>query len=108
MIRIIVKIDKIQFGFMPGKGTVDAIYIIRGVQESFIENKKNLFIYFVDLEKTFDWIPRNIIEWALRKRNIPESLVQAVMKLYKGTKTRIQVSHEYSKKFDVGVRVHQG
>ena len=40
-LRIIVKINKIQFGFMPGKGTVDAIYyIIRRVQESFIEKKK--------------------------------------------------------------------
>ena len=61
-IEIIVKIEKIQFGFMPGKGTVDAIYIVRRVQESFIEKKKNLFMCFVDLEKVFDQVPRNIIE----------------------------------------------
>ena len=32
-IRCQVSIDNMQFGFMPGKGTTDAIFIIRQVQE---------------------------------------------------------------------------
>ena len=92
----------------PGKGTVDAVYIVKRVQESFIEKKNNLFVCFVDLEKTFDRVPRNVIEWALRKRNVPEGLVQVVMKLYKGAKTRVQVGDGYSEKFGVGVGIHQG
>ena len=63
---------------------------------------------FIDLEKAFDRVPRNVIEWALRKKNVPEGLVQAVMKLYKGAKTRVQVGDGHSEKFDVGVVVHQG
>jgi len=41
-LRDIVKIDKMQFGFMPGKGTIDAIYIVRRVQECYLGKKRKL------------------------------------------------------------------
>ena len=28
-----VKVDKMQFGFMPGKGTIDTVFILRRLQE---------------------------------------------------------------------------
>ena len=31
--QTIVNLNKMQFGFMPGKGTVDAIFIVRRMQE---------------------------------------------------------------------------
>ena len=49
-----VKIDDMQLGFVPGKGTVDAIFMVRQLQEKFLEKRKDLFFVFVDLEKTFD------------------------------------------------------
>ena len=49
-----VKIDDMQFGFVPGKGTVDAIFMVRQLQEKFLEKRKDLFFAFVDLEKAFD------------------------------------------------------
>jgi len=36
-LRNLVKIDKMQFGFRPGRGTTDAIVIVRQVQERFLE-----------------------------------------------------------------------
>ena len=33
-LRRLVKVDQMQFGFMPGKITVDAIFILRKMQES--------------------------------------------------------------------------
>ena len=51
-IRCQVSIDNMQFGFMPGKGTTDAIFIMRQVQEKHQEKKKKKLYYaFVDLEK---------------------------------------------------------
>ena len=32
-LRQMVTIDKMQFGFMPGKGTIDAVFILRRLQE---------------------------------------------------------------------------
>ena len=34
-IKKIVKVDDMQFGFMPGKGTIDALFILRRMQEEF-------------------------------------------------------------------------
>ena len=31
-----VKVDEMQFGFMPGKGTIDAVFILRRLQEEYL------------------------------------------------------------------------
>ena len=87
--------------------TVEAIYILRRMQENYLDKNRKFFICFVDLEKAFDRVPRKVIEWALRKKLVPERLVQPVMSMYKGAKTRVQVGGGHSEKFDVGVGVHQ-
>ena len=48
-----------QFGFMKGKGTTDAIFIVRQMQEKFRVKGKKLYFGFVDLEKAFDRVPRS-------------------------------------------------
>ena len=45
-------------------------------------------MYFVDLAKTFDRVPRKVLQWAMRKKGIEEILVRSVMCLYDGAKTR--------------------
>ena len=46
-IRCQVSIDNMQFGFMPGKRTTDAIFIMRQVQEKHQANK-NKKQYFAE------------------------------------------------------------
>ena len=41
-IRCQVSIDNMHFGFMPGKGTIDAIFIMRQVQEKYQAKKNQL------------------------------------------------------------------
>ena len=106
-LRRLVKVDQMQFGFMPSRSTVDAIFILRRMQESYLEKNKKLFICFVDLEKAFDRVAKKVIEWALRKKLVPERLVQAIMSMYKGAKTRVKVGAGHSEEFDVGVGAHQ-
>ena len=48
-VRRIVKIDDMQFGFMAGKGTTDAIFIVRQMQEKYLAKKRDLWMAFVDL-----------------------------------------------------------
>ena len=93
------QIDDMQFGFMKGKGTTDAIFGVKG---------KKLYFGFVDLEKAFDRVPREVISWAMHKLGVEEWLVLAVMSMYAGAKTAVRTVYGNSKCFEVKVGMHQG
>ena len=61
-LRHVVKVNEMQFGFMPGKGTIDAVFILRRLQEEYLEKEKRLYMCFVELEKAFDRVPRKVVE----------------------------------------------
>ena len=92
----------------PGRGTVDAALVLRRLSEKFGAKNKKLFFALVDLEKAFDRVPREVIRFALRRKGVPEYLVNGVMSLYKGCKTAVTVDGEVSSSFSVKVGVHQG
>ena len=50
-IRKMVKVDEMQCGFMPGKGTIDMMFIMRQMQEKYSGKGKKLYYAFVDLER---------------------------------------------------------
>ena len=49
-----------------------------------------------------------MLEWAMRKKGIPEILVRSVMSLYEGANTMVRMDYELSKEFGVKVGMHQG
>ena len=79
-------IDNMQFGFMKGKGTTDIIFIVQQMQEKFRGKGKKLYFGFVDLEKAFDRLLREVIRWAMCNLRVKEWLVSAVMSMYTGAK----------------------
>jgi len=64
-IRQQIEVDDMQFRFTKGKGTTDAIFTVRQMQENFSVKGKKLCFGFVDLEKAFDRVPREVIRWAM-------------------------------------------
>ena len=63
---------------------------------------------FVDFEKAFDGVSRKVMEWAIRKKEVPEVMVKAVMSLYNGAMTKVKVGSGLSDEFSVNDGVHQG
>ena len=53
-LHCMLSIDEMQFGFMHERGTIDAVFILRRMQEEYQAKGKKLYMYFVDLEKAFD------------------------------------------------------
>ena len=109
LIRQIVEIDEMQCGFMSGRGTTDAIFMqFLMLEEKHLAANKPLYMAFVDLEKAFDRVPRDVIWWAMRKLGTDEWLVRLVQSMYKDVRSRVRVGDGYSEEFGVGVGVHQG
>ena len=49
VLRPIVSISGTQFGFVPWRGTIDAIFMVRQLQEKYLAKDKRLYKAFVDL-----------------------------------------------------------
>ena len=63
---------------------------------------------FVDLEKAYDRVPRDLIWWAMRKRSIPEGYLTVIQDMYRGTKIRVKTMCGRTEYFEVKVGLHQG
>ena len=50
-IRQQIEVDDMHFGFTKGKGTTDAIFTVRQMQENFRVKGKKLYFGFVDLDR---------------------------------------------------------
>jgi phosphoheptose isomerase len=57
----VTNVTKNQFGFMPGRSTMEAIFLIRQLMERYREQKKDMHMVFIDLEKVYDKVTRNIM-----------------------------------------------
>ena len=49
VLRQIVSIDDSQFGFVPGWGPPDIIFVVRQLEEKYLAQKQQLYKAFVDL-----------------------------------------------------------
>ena len=93
---------------MPGRGTIDAVFILRQMQEEYLAKQKKLYMCFVDPEKAFDRVLRKVEEWAIRKKERnSRSNGAAVVSLYKGAGTKVKVGTHFSEEFEVNIGVCQ-
>ena len=103
-----VEISKQQYGFMPGKGTTDAMFALRMLMEKYREGQRELHCVFMDLEKTYDRVPREELWYCMRKSGIVEKYVQLVQDMYEGSETVVRCAVGTTESFKVKVGMHQG
>ena len=99
---------EVQCGFLLGRGTIDQIWLVRQLIEKSIEHKCAVHICFVDLEKAFDFVPRDVLRLLLKERSIEEQVVQLIVDIHDGTHCVVKSSGEKSSKFEVTTGVRQG
>ena len=97
-----------QFGFMPGKSTIDAIFALRLLTEKYIEGQRQLNCVFIDLEKAYDRVPRTELWYCMREFQIPEVYIRVVQNMYRDCLTTVRCAVGTTEGFPVKVGLHQG
>ena len=107
-LRQVIEISSTQYGFQQGKSTTEPIFALRMMQEKHLEKRQDLHMIFVDLEKAYNRVPRDIIWWALRKKNVGEEYIKVIQDMYDGCTTSVRTLIGSTESFDVKVGLHQG
>uniref|UniRef100_A0A8I6YD54 Reverse transcriptase domain-containing protein n=1 Tax=Hordeum vulgare subsp. vulgare TaxID=112509 RepID=A0A8I6YD54_HORVV len=107
-LRRLTSVTKNQFGFMPGRSTMEAIFLVRQLMERYREQKKDLHMVFIDLEKAYDKIPRNVMWWALEKHKIPMKYITLIKDMYDNVVTSVRTSDGDTDDFPIRIGLHQG
>ena len=88
-LRRMTSVTKNQFGFMHGRSTMEAIFLVRQLMERYKEQKKDLHMVFIDLEKAYDKITRHVMWWALEKHKAPGKYIIIIKDMYDNVVTSV-------------------
>jgi len=89
-LRKIISILENQFGFMPGKSTTEAIYLLRRLMGFYKDRKVNFHLVFINLEKAYDRVPREVVWRCLAKTEVSPMYIRVIKDMYEGGKTMVR------------------
>ena len=97
-----------QAGFRMGRACADQIAALRIILEQSLEYNTSLYVNFIDFEKAFDSLDRDVMWQLLRHYGIPEKLITIIRTSYNGMQCRVVHEGQLSEAFDVNTGVRQG
>ncbi|CAF1369208.1 unnamed protein product [Adineta steineri] len=102
------EIAKEQYGFMPDKGTRNAIFILRMIIERSIEVKHDIYLCFLDYTKVFDKVKHDSLFQILEKLDIDGKDLRLIRNLYWEQKAAMKVNNDTSEYTNIKRGVRQG
>jgi hypothetical protein len=71
--------------------------------ERYREQKKDLHMVFVDMDKSYDKLPRNIMWWALQKHKVSTKYITLIKDMYNNVVTSVQISDGDTNDFPINI-----
>jgi hypothetical protein len=80
-----------QFDFMSEWSSMEAMYLLRHVIERYKTDEKDLHLVFIDLEKAYDSVSREILWKSLEKKGVMIIYIRAINDdMYEGASTSVR------------------
>jgi hypothetical protein len=105
-LRGVTNITENQFRFMSGTSTMEMIILIRQLMKRCREQKKDLHMIFIDLEKAYDKVPRNVTWWALQKHKVSSKYITLIKDMYDNVATSVRTSDKDTNDFPINIGLH--
>jgi len=101
--------EETQTGYRKGKGTLEAIYIVKtAMEEETKKEKGEIFLFFADMKGAFDKIRREKL-WELMEQNgMSCKLRNRIKEIYNGTAFKIKINEKLSEEINTKKGVRQG
>jgi hypothetical protein len=102
------QLHEAQCGFRPGRGTVDAMFVLRTVAAKCGEFQCCLAQAFIDLAKAYDTINRWALWKVLALYGVHPKLIALLQDLHVGTQAAVRMDGQVGPTFEVSEGVRQG
>ena len=76
--------------------------------EKYKSKERNLHMVFVDLEKAYDRVTRDVLWKTLEKKGVRMTYIWAIQDMYEGVITSVRTPIGETKDFPIGIWLHQG
>ena len=102
------EISDIQFGFMPDRGTRNAIFTLRMICERAIQHQQVIFLCFIDYVKAFDKVRHEDLVKLLQNIGADGKDIQIVRNLYWNQEAAVKVEDSNTQWISIRRGVRQG
>ena len=83
-----------QNGFRAGRSCEDHIFTLSSIIKNRNSENKSTFCAFVDMEKAFDWVNRDLLLYRLLEHKITGRMYHAVQSLLSNTQSCVQLDKD--------------
>src|SRR5215469_7400621 len=101
-------LSETQNGFRKGRSCTDPTFCLKVLIEKRREFNLETHLLFIDYEKAFDNIERQILFNILQLKRIPDALLKAIVDVYTKNKIMIKFFNKTSKRVEIDKGVRQG
>ncbi len=106
--RTLSEIAPEQYGFMPDKGTRNAIFVLRRMVERSVEKQRNVYTCFIDYSKAFDTVKHGSLVELLKSLDIDDADTRMLTNLYWNQTAAVRCGNDVSEELHIKQGVRQG
>ena len=106
--KVAAEVSEEQFGFKQNSGTREAIFTMRNITETYINEQKDIYACFIDYAKAFDRVQHAKIIECLKNINVDYRDIRLITNLYWEQKANVRVEQDMSDEVNIKRGVRQG